>query len=199
MAQLVAVYLLSLHLATRGAPMQELLTELRSMPSKVQRLINVQEQFRPLAKVLSSYNHVFIIARGIGVPIALEGALKLKEIAYLHAEGFAAGELKHGPFALLSKDTPVLALAPQDAHYPRMLTAIKEIKARGAPVHALASQGDSDLARYVDTVLHLPQAHGLFTPWLSTVALQLLSYYAGVERGLPIDKPRNLAKSVTVY
>ncbi|MSQ14125.1 MAG: glutamine--fructose-6-phosphate transaminase (isomerizing) [Dehalococcoidia bacterium] len=199
MAQLVAVYLLAMHLAPRSTALAELVGELRAMPSKVQRLINAESQIKALAAKLTRYDHMFLIARGINVPMALEGALKLKEVAYLHAEGFAAGELKHGPFALLGLNTPVIAMAPHDGQYPRMLTAIKEIKARGAPVTAIAFQDDTELERFVDDVLHIPVAHPLFAPWLNTVALQLLSYSIAELRGLPIDKPRHLAKSVTVF
>ncbi|MSP78246.1 MAG: glutamine--fructose-6-phosphate transaminase (isomerizing) [Dehalococcoidia bacterium] len=198
MAQLVAVYLLSLHLAPPPGQLGELIGELRSMPSKVQRLINSQSSIQALVKKLNAYDHLFLIARGINVPVAYEGALKLKEVAYLHAEGCAAGELKHGPFALLGQNTPVIALAPRDAQYPRMLTAIKEIKTRGSPVMAIAFSDDNDIGRYVDDVLTIPVAHGLFSPWLNTVALQLLTYYMAAARNLPIDKPRHLAKSVTV-
>ncbi len=199
MAQLVAVYLLAMHLAPRSTALAELVGELRAMPSKVQRLINAESLIKALAAKLTRYDHMFLIARGINVPMALEGALKLKEIAYLHAEGFAAGELKHGPFALLGPNTPVIALAPRDGQYTRLLTAIKEIKARGAPVTAIAFQDDTEVERFVDDVLRVPVAHPLFAPWLNTVALQLLSYSIAELRGLPIDKPRHLAKSVTVF
>lgn len=198
MAQLAAVYLMALQVAPRSTAVAELMSELRVMPSKVQRLINAEAQVKALAGKLTKYDHMFLIARGVNVPIALEGALKLKEIAYLHAEGCAAGELKHGPFALLGAETPVVAIASRDAQYPRLLNAVKEVKARGAPVIAIAYQGDDEVERYVDAVVRIPATHGLFSPWLNTVVLQLLAYYIGSLRDLPIDKPRHLAKSVTV-
>lgn len=138
------------------------------------------------------------MARGINFPAALEGALKLKEIAYIHAEGYAAGELKHGPFALLTPRTPVIAIVAGDNTRETMLTNIQEIKAREAPVMALAAEGDDQVEKYVDRVIYVPAADPLFSPLLNSVALQLLAYYAARERGLPIDMPRNLAKSVTV-
>ena len=131
--------------------------------------------------------------------MTLEGALKLKEVAYLHAEGYPSGELKHGPFALLSEDTPVIALVPHDSTYTRLLNSVKEIKARGAPIIAITDSSDGELAQLVDDVVRIPATEPYFSPILNTVALQLLAYYAARERGCPIDRPRNLAKSVTVH
>jgi len=124
--------------------------------------------------------------------------LKLKEISYIHAEAYPAGELKHGPFALLGRTTPVVAIATRDDTYEPMLTSIKEIKARGPQVIALAEEGDEDIEQFVDAVIRLPQVDPLFSPFLNSVALQLLAYYTAKERGCPIDLPANLAKSVTV-
>ena len=131
-------------------------------------------------------------------PLALEGALKLKEISYIHAEGYAAGELKHGPFALLSSDTPVVAIAAQDNSYEAMLTNIKEIKARQSPVMALVGEGDDVVSDLADWVITVPQVDPIFSPAVNVVALQLLAYHTAKYRGCPIDFPRNLAKSVTV-
>ncbi|HEX9976929.1 MAG TPA: SIS domain-containing protein, partial [Dehalococcoidales bacterium] len=138
------------------------------------------------------------IGRGINYPVALEGALKLKEISYIHAEGYAAGETKHGPFALLGGNTPVISLLARDNTYEAMLTTIKEIKARGSPLMALAEEGDEAAEELVDTTITVPHVDPIFSPVVNTVALQLLAYYVAKERGCPIDYPRNLAKSVTV-
>jgi UTP-glucose-1-phosphate uridylyltransferase len=136
--------------------------------------------------------------RSLNFPIALEGALKLKEISYIHAEGYAAGELKHGPLALISKDTPVVALATRGLTYDKMLNNIKEVKARGSPVLAIASMDDTEITKYVDAVIRVQVTDELLYPVLSSVVVQLLAYYTADALGCPIDKPRNLAKSITV-
>lgn len=162
---------------------------------------NVADDDRRIAqcgKYLSEYEHVFFVARGLNFPVALEGALKLKEISYIHAEGYAAGELKHGPFALLTSNTPVIAIATRDNTYEPLLVNIKEIKARESPVIALAEEGDGEIEKFVDRVITVPHVNPLLSPVVNSVALQLLAYYAAKERGCPIDMPRNLAKSVTV-
>ena len=150
------------------------------------------------AEYLSKYEDVFFIGRGINLAVAQEGALKLKEISYIHSEAYAAGELKHGPFALLSRDTPVVAIVAQDNTHEAMLTNIKEIKARGSPVIALAEEGDATIRELADSVITVPQTDAIFSPIINTVALQLLAYHTAKQRGCPIDFPRNLAKSVTV-
>ena len=144
------------------------------------------------------YSNVFYIGRGINYPIALEGALKIKEISYIHAEGYAAGELKHGPFSLLTKETPVIAIVNRDFTYDAMITNIKEIKSRKAPVIALVGEDDHETEKLADMTIQVPKIHSLFSPFVNTVALQLLAYHTAKERGCPIDFPRNLAKSVTV-
>lgn len=176
----------------------ELVMELRQLPEKVQRILNHEDKIREHAVYLSKYEDVFFIGRGINFPVALEGALKLKEIAYIHAEGYAAGELKHGPFALLDSGTPVIAIAACDNTYEAMLSSIKEAKARGAPVIALAEEGDEAIKELADFVIAVPKVDTMFSPVVNTVALQLLAYYTARERGCSIDTPRNLAKSVTV-
>ncbi len=176
----------------------ELVIELRQLPEKVQRVLNCEGWFRGHGRYLSKYDDVFFIGRGINLPVALEGALKLKEIAYIHAEGYAAGELKHGPFALLGDNTPVIAIASRDNTYEAMLSNVKEVKARGAPVIVLAEEGDEAVKELADFVITVPRVNTIFSPVVNTVVLQLLAYYAAREKGCPIDTPRNLAKSVTV-
>ena len=200
MGQLIALYLLGLHLYPPAAPdLQRLLAELRRLPGKVQRVLAMDDRLASIARSIAHRNSLFLIARGTSLPAAMEGALKLKELAYVHAEASPAGELKHGPFALLSGDVPVIALMPRDRTYPRLLNTIREIKARGAPVVAVTDGHDPEVAGLVDEVVELPSTEAAFSPVLSTVALQLLAYHCARERGCPIDRPRHLAKSVTVH
>ena len=199
MTQLVALYLLALSFASLDIRACEGLIEgLRLLPSKVRQVLDEVGEIAQHARELSPYANVFFIGRGLNYPVAMEGALKLKEISYIHAEAYPAGELKHGPFALLGRTTPVVAIATRDDTYEPMLTSIKEIKARGPQVIALAEEGDEDIEQFVDAVIRLPQVDPLFSPFLNSVALQLLAYYTAKERGCPIDLPANLAKSVTV-
>jgi len=197
--QLTSLYLLALSYAPLDIKTYEgLVEELRMIPSMVRRVLDMEEVIAEHARELSLYDNAFFIGRGISYPVAMEGALKLKEISYIHAESYPAGEIKHGPFALLRANTPVVAVAPRDDTYESMLTNIKEIKARGPQVIALAEEGDEEIRQYVDVVIYTPKVDPLMTPFVNTVALQLLAYYAARERGCPIDLPANLAKSVTV-
>lgn len=198
LAQLMVFYWLIMTHSRLDRRLAGLLMELRQLPSKVQQILDDEARIAEQAKYLAKFNNVFFIGRGINYPIALEGALKLKEISYIHAEGYAAGELKHGPFALLGSDTPVIALVARDNTYETMLTNIKEIKARKSPVIAVVGEGDEDIEELVDSVITVPKVDALFSPVVNVVVLQLLAYYTARERGCPIDYPRNLAKSVTV-
>lgn len=172
--------------------------ELKGLSGKVQRLLDNDDAVKEYAEYLSRFEDVFFIGRGLNYPVALEGALKLKEVSYIHAEGFAAGEFKHGAFALLDKKTPVVAIVTPDATYQSMITTLKEIKARGSPVMAIAYENDELISETADYVLTIPEVNPLFSPILNTVVLQLIAYYAAKYRGCPVDFPRNLAKSVTV-
>jgi glucosamine--fructose-6-phosphate aminotransferase (isomerizing) len=199
MAQFMILYWLAMsHSKVNARRLASLITELRQLPGKVQQVLDNEDEIIECAKYLSRYEDVFFIGRGINFPVALEGALKLKEISYIHAEGYAAGELKHGPFALLGGDTPVIAIVAQDNTYEAMLTNIKEVKARGSPLIVLAGKGDSEVEKVADMVITVPPVDPLFSPVINTVAFQLLAYYTAVHRDCPIDFPRNLAKSVTV-
>ena len=151
-----------------------------------------------LAQALAGYEHFLYLGRGVNHPVALEGALKLKELSYIHAEGYAAGEMKHGPIALIDERVPVLAVAPRDPSYDRMFGNVEEVKARGGRVVALCHQGDSELASRADHVLVVPPTPDLLSPLVSVVPLQLLAYHVALVRGCNVDQPRNLAKSVTV-
>lgn len=199
MAQLIVLYWLAITCSKADATVvASMLTELRQLPTKVQQVFNDEDKILECARYLSQFNNAFFIGRGINFPIALEGALKLKEISYIHAEGYAAGELKHGPFALLSPDTPVIAIIAQDNTYEVMLTNLKEAKARGSPLIVLTEEGDEAIEEIADLVITVPRVSSMFSPVVNTVILQLLAYYAARERGCSIDTPRNLAKSVTV-
>ena len=154
--------------------------------------------YQRLARRFHTYNNFLFLGRGINAPIAMEGALKLKEISYIHAEGYHAGEMKHGPIALIDQGMATLALAPRDALYDKVVNNIKEVKARDGVVLAVGTQGDEELAGMVDEMLPIPAAPEILIPLLATVPLQLLAYHIALQRGCDVDQPRNLAKTVTV-
>jgi glucosamine--fructose-6-phosphate aminotransferase (isomerizing) len=202
-AQLVALYILALRLGmTRGTltpdEARKWREEIRALPRAVQSVVDAAPAIEALAREYSHVRDMFFIGRNINFPMAMEGALKMKEISYVHAEGYAAGELKHGPLALITEETPIVALVPQDHTYEKMIGNIGEVSARGAPVVAIGYEGDEELEKYVDAVLRVPWVRSIYSPVVNVVALQLLAYYTARERGCSIDKPRNLAKSVTV-
>jgi glucosamine--fructose-6-phosphate aminotransferase (isomerizing) len=199
LAQIIALYWLAMPYSRIDIrKLDELIMELRQLPVKVQQVLDNQEMILKEAEKLAGYDDAFYIGRGINYPVALEGALKLKEISYIHAEGYAAGELKHGPFALLGERTPVVAVVGQDDTYEAVMTNIKEIKARKSPLVALVQEGNRDIEALADTVIYVPKVAPLFSPVVNTVVLQLIAYYVARKRGCPIDFPRNLAKTVTV-
>ena len=201
--QIIALY----HLAIFIGISKDLLDEeevtylhdnLRKLPRIVDNILDRAEEISEVSKKISNYENMFFIGRHINFPIAMEGALKMKEISYIHAEGYSAGELKHGPLALLTENTPVIAIAPTDKTYNKILGNIKEVSARKAPTIAVGFDDNDDLEKYVNMVIHMPMVDDLFTPIPIAVVLQLLAYYTAKDRGCEIDKPRNLAKSVTV-
>ncbi len=202
-SQLIVLYLLAIYFAKirkmiEISRLKRLLVALKQLPGMIQQILNNKELIQKQAVRFSMAKDYFFLGRTLNHPIALEGALKLKEISYIHAEGYAAGELKHGPLAIISKDTPVVALATKAPIYDKMLNNIKEVKARSAPVLAIAGVDDTEIERYVDVVIRVPVTDELLYPVLSTVVVQLLAYYSADALGCSIDKPRNLAKSVTV-
>ncbi|MBU4138411.1 MAG: isomerizing glutamine--fructose-6-phosphate transaminase [Euryarchaeota archaeon] len=202
-SQLGVLYLLALYFGKiRGKissdQMKRMLVAMKMLPAQITRILNNKEKILKFADTFSSSSDFFFIGRTLNYPIALEGALKLKEISYIHAEGYAAGELKHGPLALITKNTPVVAIATKGLTYDKVVNNIKEIKARDAPVLAIADEKDSEIEKYVDAVIRIPTTEDILSPVLSTVVVQLLSYYIAKARNCPIDQPRNLAKSVTV-
>jgi len=201
--QLIALYLLAMELGVQNRSLtaqarRSMTSVLRSLPRYVQDVLNKAGEVAALANKYAEADDMFFIGRGINYPIALEGALKTKEISYIHGEGFPAGELKHGPLALLSKDSPVVAVAVRDHTYERMLGNISEVSARGSPVIAIGFEGDTDLPKFADDILSIRQLPPMFSPVPVIVALQLWAYHLAKARGCPIDKPRNIAKTVTV-
>jgi len=201
--QLIALYLLAFSLGAKrrmiGAEqMRVLREELRRLPSQVQQVLNNRDLIKGVAETIHEASDVYFIGRNINYPSALEGALKLKEISYIHAEGYPAGEMKHGPIALVGEATPIIAIVVDDPVRPKMLSNIMEVSARDAPVFAVGLEDDIELAKLVDVVIPVPRTNPLFSPVVVLVSLQLLAYFVAHMRECSIDKPRNLAKSVTV-
>lgn len=204
-ASLVDQYLLAVHLgALRGilAPerRRSLLDDLAAVPALAGQLLDPAGHriYEQLAQIYAEHGNFLYLGRGINFPIALEGALKLKEISYIHAEGYAAGEMKHGPIALIDEHMPVVVVAPRDQVYDKMISQVEQVKARGGIVIAVASDGDDFISTKADHVLRVPRTSPLLTPVLTAIPLQLLAYHIAVRRGADVDQPRNLAKSVTV-
>jgi glucosamine--fructose-6-phosphate aminotransferase (isomerizing) len=204
-AQMTAVYLLALFLATgrksMSAPeLSELGKELLKLPAKVTEVLSSLGQVTDLASKMSNAKTVLFLGRNVGFPVAMEGALKLKELAYIHAEGFAAGELKHGPIALIEQDQPVIVIlpSPNDPLHPKVISNIQEIKARGATVIAIAEVGDKEASKYAENVWFVPATNWLMAPVLTVIPLQVFAMELANAKGLDVDQPRNLAKSVTV-
>jgi len=200
---LIAQYLLSVYLAqVKGTipagKAARILEGLLELPGKARQILNEKEKLHRLAERIKDCEHLFFIGRGYDYNIAQEGALKLKEISYIHAEAYAAGELKHGTLALVTAETPVIAIALQEKTYEKTLSNIKEVIARDAYVIGLANEGDTEIQKTVHSVIYIPKIENIVSPVLAIIPLQLLAYYAAVVRGCNVDQPRNLAKSVTV-
>jgi glucosamine--fructose-6-phosphate aminotransferase (isomerizing) len=201
--QMVALHLVALYLAQVRGPLfpeevGDVVAGLRELPAQVRRTLELDPQIREIAEEIQGAPDVLFIGRHTGYPAALEGALKLKEISYVHAEGYPAGELKHGPIALVEEGVPVVAVATECHVYPKMLSNIQEVRARGAHVIAVASEGDEEIGEHAKHVLFVPRVPELFAPVVVTPPLQLLAYHVAKLRGCDVDQPRNLAKSVTV-
>ncbi len=202
-APLVDLYMIAVLLAQyRGqiskTESEHLVSDLRLIPDLVGRCLDREEEYRAVALELKNVNNALYLGRGISMPIAYEGALKLKEISYIHAEAYPAGEMKHGPIALIDSSMPVIALTPKDPWYDKMMSQVEQVKARGGKVIAVATEGDDEIERHADHVLWVPPTPWLLSPVVNIIPLQLLAYHISVYRGLDVDQPRNLAKSVTV-
>jgi len=176
----------------------ELLNQLDAIPDQVEQILENSDTIKKIAEQYYQHNNFLYLGRGVNYPVALEGALKLKEISYIHAEGYPAAEMKHGPIALIDENMPVVVIALKDPVYDKVLSNIEEVKARHGNVIAIASEGDTEIADKVKHVIYVPNTYHLFTPLLSIIPLQLLAYYIAVLRECDVDQPRNLAKSVTV-
>ncbi|MCS6913303.1 MAG: glutamine--fructose-6-phosphate transaminase (isomerizing) [Myxococcales bacterium] len=201
--QLAALAVLAIHMGRRSGALsatriEELLHELSAIPAKMNDVVAAAAQIQILARRYGHARDFLFLGRGPQFPIALEGALKLKEISYIHAEGYAAGEMKHGPIALIDENLPVVVLAPRDGTYDKVMSNLQEVKARGGTVIAVANKGDSDVGAVADEVILVPQTVPLLQPLLTVIPLQLLAYYVADFKGTDVDQPRNLAKSVTV-
>jgi glucosamine--fructose-6-phosphate aminotransferase (isomerizing) len=202
-SQLTALYLLAIYLGREkgtigGNKAKELINELRRLPHLVGNVLKEDEKLKKLAHEFSHYKDFLYLGRGINYPIALEGALKLKEISYIHAEGYPAGEMKHGPIALIDEDMPVVIIAVHSKTYEKILGNIEEVKARDGIVIALTTEGDTEITKKADHLIYVPHTMEIFSPILTIIPLQFLAYYIADRKGCDVDQPRNLAKSVTV-
>ena len=201
--QITILTLLALRLAKAKGTMtqsdyQRYLFELELMPEKVQQALLTNDVAKQIAEIYKDATNCLYLGRGYNFPVALEGALKLKEISYIHAEGYPAAEMKHGPIALIDEQMPVIVIAPNKGHYDKVVSNIQEIKSRSGKIIAIVTKGDTQVKALADHVIEIPETNEPFTPLLTTIPLQLLSYHIAVLRGCNVDQPRNLAKSVTV-
>ena len=201
--QIIALSVLALFLAQERRQMfaeecRDMLDRLEALPALMERVLEAEEGMAELAARFSGADYFMFIGRQVGLPIALEGALKLKEISYIHAEGFASGEMKHGPIALIDDGGPVIALATDGHVKAKVVSNIQEVKARGAVVLAVATEGDTEVKEHADHVVYVPHVHELLYPVLTVLPLQLLGYHIAVALDRDVDQPRNLAKTVTV-
>lgn len=202
-AQVTVLTIMALEAAQRKGTISEslfrqLLVELESIPAKVEMVLQTASKIKEIAYIFTYARNFIYLGRGLNFPVALEGALKLKEISYIHAEGYPAAEMKHGPIALIDEDMPVVVIATKDSSYEKVVSNIQEVKARKGRVIAITTEGDTDLPGLVDFTIEIPKVHAMLMPLISTIPLQLLAYYIAVMRGRNVDQPRNLAKSVTV-
>ncbi len=202
-AQLTALYLLAFQLGTARKVLSpsrstKLLEDLHRLPRLIEEALKQNSATLELARHFFKHRDFLYLGRGINYPIALEGALKLKELSYIHAEGYAAGEMKHGPIALIDENMPVVVLAPKDAVYEKVISNVMEVKARGGIIIAVATEGDRGIDTKTDHVIRVPAAPPLLMPIVLSIPMQLLAYHIAVLRGCDVDQPRNLAKSVTV-
>ena len=174
------------------------LQKMQLIPQKIEKLLKIDSLVKEIAAVYKDATNCLYLGRGFNFPVALEGALKLKEISYIHAEGYPAAEMKHGPIALIDESMPVVVIATKIGHYEKVVSNIQEIKSRKGKIIAIVTKGDTQVRDIADHVIEIPETLEALTPLLTTIPLQLLSYYIAVMRGCNVDQPRNLAKSVTV-
>ncbi|MNY16749.1 Glutamine--fructose-6-phosphate aminotransferase [isomerizing] [compost metagenome] len=202
-AQVTVLTLMALSLAHKKGTLSEskfrtMLSELEIIPEKVKRILERNAEIEQIAKIYKDANNALYLGRGSSFPVALEGALKLKEISYIHAEGYPAAEMKHGPIALIDEEMPVFVIATKGTSYEKVVSNIQEVKARKGKIIAIVTEGDTDVKAMADHVIEIPETDEHLVPILATIPLQLLSYHIAVMRDCNVDQPRNLAKSVTV-
>lgn len=201
--QITSLYMIALDFAIKKGTItrefyDSMISKMKEIPSKIQEILDNEEYIKEVAKTVVSSEHAFYLGRGIDYSLAMEGSLKLKEISYIHAEAFAAGELKHGTIALIEKGTPVIAIATQEKLFEKMVSNMEEVRARGAYVVAIAQSHNKDVEKAADKIIYIQNSDDILSPILAVVPMQLLAYHVSVLRGCDVDKPRNLAKSVTV-
>jgi glucosamine--fructose-6-phosphate aminotransferase (isomerizing) len=202
-AAIVALYALALKLGQAKGRVSEAeagarIAELSRVPDAVARTLRKSKDYQKLAKRYATSQHLLFLGRALAFPAAMEGALKMKEISYIHAEGYAAGEMKHGPIALIDPTFPTIAIATKHALRSKMISNVEQVQARGGNVVAVVTEGDAELAGLADGVIEIPEVSELLEPLVASVPLQLLAYHVAVQRGCDVDQPRNLAKTVTV-
>jgi glucosamine--fructose-6-phosphate aminotransferase (isomerizing) len=202
-AQVTVLTLMALRIAYRKGAISTskfhcLISELEAIPSKVEKVLKTNEAIKKLSEKFVNARNFLYLGRGYSFPVALEGALKLKEISYIHAEGYPAAEMKHGPIALIDEEMPVVFIATKGASYEKVVSNIQEVKARKGKIIAIVTEGDSIVKNMADHIIEIPETDDILVPLISVVPLQLLSYHIAVLRGCNVDQPRNLAKSVTV-
>jgi glucosamine--fructose-6-phosphate aminotransferase (isomerizing) len=201
--QITVLVLIALRLAQAKGTLSksELITYLsglENIPGKIEKALKLDDQIKEIAAVFKDVPNFLYLGRGYNFPVALEGALKLKEISYIHAEGYPAAEMKHGPIALIDDNMPVVVIATKKGHYDKIVSNIQEIKSRNGNIIAVVTEGDVTIKQIADYVIEVPETLECFTPLVATIPLQLMSYHIAVMRGCNVDQPRNLAKSVTV-
>jgi glucosamine--fructose-6-phosphate aminotransferase (isomerizing) len=202
-AQLTVLTMIALTLAQRKGTISdqkfhELLVELENIPKHVEKALSLNDEIQKISAIFKDSHNFIYLGRGYNFPVALEGALKLKEISYIHAEGYPAAEMKHGPIALIDEEMPVAFIATHDSSYEKIVSNIQEVKARKGRVIAVVTEGDKIIPAMAEFVIEVPAVHDALMPLVSVIPLQLLSYHIAVMRGCNVDQPRNLAKSVTV-
>lgn len=195
---LIAFYIAQLKGTVNQTKLITLLTELNEIPDLIEQALKHNDEIKIIAEKFKDSPNCLFLGRGSAFPVALEGALKLKEISYIHAEGYPAAEMKHGPIALIDAEMPVVFIATKHSSYEKVISNIQEVKARGGQVIAIVSDGDTEVKKMADYAIEIPQTDEAFLPLLATIPLQLLAYHIALMRGCNVDQPRNLAKSVTV-
>ena len=202
-AQVTVLILMALSIAKKKGTIttnkfHQLITELENVPNQIEKVLELNDQIKYISSIFKDARNFLYLGRGYSFPVALEGALKLKEISYIHAEGYPAAEMKHGPIALIDEEMPVVVVAPKGSQFEKVVSNIQEVKARKGIVIAIVTEGDKTVREMADHVIEIPESDEILMPLISSIPLQLLSYHIAVMRGCNVDQPRNLAKSVTV-